>query len=258
MSFIRSTRLHQYKVGEAAYISINALLPIALLLLTNGFNSLYPALALVLLSKWRIIALRPRFWWMSIKANAVDLLFGISIAILLSMLHSPTPQLVAQVVVVLCYEVWLLYLKPRSDTLSVILQAGIAQFLALVVLFNLSADLNDFLVLLGCWVIGYSAARHVLGVYNEELIDLLSSFWALLLAQFGWLLYHWTLAYDIGLTIKIPQIALLILVLSFTLTRLYAAAKNDQLKDIAVRLSALFSVGLLLVIIIFSHWDVTI
>ncbi len=253
------SRLHkpQYKISEAAYVAINAMLPIAAFLLINSFSSFYPALALVLLSKWRIIALRPRFWWMSIKSNAVDILFGVSIVSLLYMLHGSS-MLLPEIIVALGYEAWLLYLKPRSDNLSVLAQAGISQFLALTVLFSLSTVLNDFIIIIGCWVIGYSAARHALGLYSEDLIDLLSSFWGLLTAQIGWLLFHWTISYDIGISVKIPQMALIMAVLSFATTRLYVAGKSNRLGDTAVRVSTIFSAVLLLVILVFSRWDVTI
>ena len=32
---------------------------------------------LVLLSKWRIVAVRPRYWWVNLKANLVDLIVGV-------------------------------------------------------------------------------------------------------------------------------------------------------------------------------------
>lgn len=257
MSFLKSSR-RQHKLGEVAYVIINALLPPALFLLTIGFNSPYPALLLVLLSKWRILALRPHFWWMSIKANAVDIMFGLSMVILLYMLHQPTQELGAQMAVVLAYEGWLLFLKPRSDTWSVLAQAGLAQFLALTVLFALSTSLNDFVVILGCWAIGYSAARHVLGLYSEEMVDLFSTIWALLIAQLGWLLWHWTIAYNVGLAIKVPQMALLALVLSFVASRLYIASKTNKLGDLGVRLSVALSAILATLILLLGPWSGTI
>lgn len=257
MEFLRS-RIRRGKVGEIAYLGINALLPFALLLLIRSFDSLYPALALVLLSKWRILALRPRFWWVSIKANAVDLMVGVSVVSLLSQLQTAQASIWLELFVVVGYGVWLLYLKHRSTQSAILLQAGIAQFLALTVLFSISTSINDFLVIIGCWVIGYAVARHVVSNYEEESIELLSCIWGLVLVQLGWLLFHWTNVYDIGLPIKIPQIALFGLVISFVAVRLYVAGKTERLTRTMLRATMLYSVALLVVILIFSRWDITI
>jgi hypothetical protein len=254
MELIRS-RIRRSKLGEIAYAGINALLPIALLLMIHGFDSPYPALLLVLLSKWRIFALRPRFWWINLKANAVDLLVGISVV---GLLYISMTSLLLQLIVAFGYGVWLLYLKHRSDASAIRLQAGIAQFLALTVLFSLSTVVIEPLVIAGCWVIGYSVARHLTSVYDEGYIELLSCLWGLFVAQIGWLLFHWTIAYDIGLPVKIPQIALILLVISFSVTRLYVAAKDGRLGTSLIRLTTIYSVVLLAIILLFSRWDVTI
>jgi hypothetical protein len=257
MEFLR-TRLRRGKLGEAAYLAINAVLPLAVLLLVNSFDSFYPALALVFLSKWRLLALRPRFWWLSLKANAVDLLVGASAVGLLWQLHVVAASVWLQLIVAILYAAWLLYLKPRSSHSAILLQAGIAQFVALTLLFSISAIVNDFVVVAGCWVIGYSAARHVLSNYEEESMELLSCLWGLLLVQLGWLLFHWTNTYDIGLPIKIPQIALLSLVISFAAARLYTAARANRLDSTVVRVTAIFSAVLVVVLLVFTRWDVTI
>ncbi len=36
------------------------------------------ALSIIVLSKWRMFAVRPRFWLANIRANAVDLIVGLS------------------------------------------------------------------------------------------------------------------------------------------------------------------------------------
>lgn len=254
MEFLRS-KIRRSKVGELAYIGINVLLPIVLLLLVRNFDSIYPALALVLLSKWRILALRPRFWWTNIKANAVDLLVGVSVV---GLLYLSMTSLPLQIAITLAYGGWLLYLKPRSDNRSIMLQAGVAQFLALTTLFSLSTVVDELVIIAGCWVIGYSVARHMLSNFEEDSTDLLSCVWGLLTAQLGWLLFHWTIAYDLSLPIKIPQIALIMLVLSFGVARLYSAAKHNRLSETAVRANAIFAAVLLIIILVFSRWNVTI
>lgn len=250
------------RVGELAYIVINALLPVALVLLVRNFDSPYPAVVLVLLGKWRVFALRPRFWLVNIRANLIDLLVGLSVVSLMYLAGASSRDISSvqfvQYTLAIGYGAWLLYLKPRSNMRAVLLQAGIAQFLALTVLFNLSVILSEPLVIILCWVIGYVAARHLMTDHEEEYIEFISAAWGLFLAELGWLLYHWTLVYDIGLPIKLPQISLLSLVISFTVVRLYAASKTGRLHDSAVRITAASSAILVLAILVFTRWTVTI
>lgn len=257
MGFLR-TRLHRNKVSNIAYALINGLLPVVLFALIVSFPVPYPALTLVLLSKWRILALRPRFWLASLKANAVDLLVGLSTVSLMYMLHTAKAPLVLELVLPIGYGVWLFYMKPRSDTNAIMAQAGIAQFLALTIIFSLSTIMSEWLVILGCWVVGYAVARHLLSNFEEELIEFISCLWGLILAQLGWLLYRWTVVFDIGLPIKLPQMALITLVVSFVVGQLYIASKTNRLTDTMVRMSAVFSAILLVIILLFSSWDVTI
>jgi len=249
------TGIRRTKVGELAYIAINAALPIVLLLLVMSFSSAWPALALVALSKWRVFALRPRFWWVNIKANLVDFLVGVSYVGLLYLSSGSFPIML---VLAVLYGVWLLYVKPRSDHASVMVQAGIAQFLGLVTLFSLSAIVNEFFIILGCFVIGYIAARHIVSNYEEEESEFISYGWGLVISQLGWLLYRWTNVYDLGLPFKIPQIALLVLVISMAAGKLYSAAKGHRLTMRVVRSTAILSAILIAFILVFARWDVTI
>lgn len=254
MEFLRS-RIRRTKLGEIGYLVINALLPIALLLLVRNFDSIYPALALVLLSKWRILALRPRFWWVNIKANAVDLMVGISVVGLMYLSMSSLPL---QIGLALAYAGWTLYLKHRSDPRAIVLQAGIAQFLAITLLFSASTVISELVVVGGCWIVGYAVARHVVSTFEEEYSEMLSCIWGLVFSQLGWLLYHWTVVYDLSMPIKIPQFALVALVLSFTASRLYVAAKSARLNETSIRTMMIFSAVLLTIILLFSRWDITI
>jgi hypothetical protein len=249
------TGIRRTKVGELAYIAINAALPIVLMLIVMNFSSAWPALALVVLSKWRVFALRPRFWWVNIKANFVDFLVSISyVGLLYLSIGSP----VVMLLLALAYGVWLLYVKPRSDHASIMVQAGIAQFVALTVLFSLSVIINEFFIILGCFAIGYIAARHVVTSYEEDHGEFISYVWGLVLSQLSWLLYRWTVTYDLQLPFRIPQIALLTLVISMAAGHLYSAAKAHHLSKSLVRSTAIFSAVLIAFILVFARWDVTI
>lgn len=242
------------RVSNAVYTAINVLLPVAVLLLVR-LDPPYLAFALVILSKWRILALRPRFWWTNIKANLADILVGVSAVALIYLASS---SFTIQVILALMYGVWLLVIKPRSSSHGVLLQAGIAQVVSLIALFNFSVLLPEIFVLLACWLIGYVAARHVVSNYEERYIELLASVWGLFLVELAWIMYRWTNVYNLGLPIKIPQIALIMLVIGFCAARMYNFSKSNRLSKQMLQGTVLFGGALLAVILFFSSWDVTV
>jgi len=254
MELLRS-KAARTRVSEIFYIVFNALLPVALLFLVRGFDPPYLAIALVLLSKWRIFALRPRFWWANIKANLVDMLVGVSVV---GLMYLASSELVVQLVIMLGYGAWLLAIKPRSGPHGIMVQAGTAQFLSLIVLFSFSTLFNEFVVVLACGLVGYVAARHMISNYEEPYVELWATLWALFVAELAWLLFRWTTVYNLGLPVVIPQIALIMLVVGFCVARLYHSAKEDRLSQSMLRGTLLFGTLLLAVILLFSPWDVTI
>lgn len=248
------TKATRTRLSEIVYYVLNGALPIVVLLLVRGFDPPYLALAIVLLSKWRIFALRPRFWWPNIKANMVDVLVGVSVV---GLLYLASADLILQLIITLLYGGWLIGIKPRSSPNGIMLQAGIAQFVSLLVLFHFSAVWNELFVVLGGWVIGYVAARHVVSNYEEPNVELWSALWGLLVSQVSWLMFHWTVVYNLGMPILVPQAALVMLVLGFSAARLYSMQQSEHLNASAIRGTTLFTVALIVVILLFSPWDAT-
>ncbi len=65
------------------YLGLLVLLPLIVFVLVRlGFVQL--AIIVVILSKWRMFAVRPRFWAANVRANSVDLLVGIPIVLFMS------------------------------------------------------------------------------------------------------------------------------------------------------------------------------
>lgn len=248
------TKATRTRLSEIVYYAFNAALPVVLLVLVRGFDPPYLAIALVLLSKWRIFALRPRFWWPNIKANMVDVLVGLSVV---GLLYLASTDFVLQIIIALLYGVWLVAIKPRSSMKGIMLQAGIAQFAALTVVFHFSTVWNELFIVAACWAIGYFAARHVVSNYEEPNVELWSAVWGLMSAEIGWLLFHWTVAYNLGMPILVPQVALVMLVLGFSAARLYGLQQAEKLNTSAIRGTALFTAALIAIILLFSPWDAT-
>jgi hypothetical protein len=76
--------------SRLAHVGLNILLALLVFVLVR-IDFVQLALAIILLSKWRMFAVRPRFWPANIRANSVDII--VSVSILLFMVHSATTWL---------------------------------------------------------------------------------------------------------------------------------------------------------------------
>jgi len=239
--------------SEIIYVALNAALAIAILGVVLAIESPYAAFLLVLLSKWRVLAVRPRYWFANLQSNLVDIIVGLSTVVLL---YAASGAFALQVVLTGLYIVWLLFVKPRSKRSFIAVQAGTATFLGVTALMSVSYNWPASLVVLLMWIIGYSAARHVLGSYEEAHISFYSLVWALVFAELGWLMYHWSFAYALpGMgNIQLPQGALITLAISFIVERAYASyEKHGSIHSNDMILPSLLSVSVILVLLIFFN-----
>lgn len=227
MEFLKHSR-RRTLLSEIAYITLNVGLALAVLLVILTTQSVLAALALVLLGKWRIFAVRPHFWATNLMANMIDIIVSVSYVALLSVASG---AIVAQVVLAALYIGWLVLLKPRSETRMVEFQAGVGVLFGVGALMQLSYGWLATPVVLLMWLIGFSAARHVLGAHKEAHSMLLALVWGLVFAEIGWLTYHWTYAYDLGATaggIQLSQAAVITTLLSFLAARVYKSYRHNQ------------------------------
>src|SRR5690606_36436165 len=110
MDFLKSSKRRSL-VSELIYIMLNIALAVAILAVVLAIESPLPAVALVLLSKWRVLAVRPRYWMAHIKANLVDIFVSLSVVVLL---YAASGAFWVQAGLTVAYIVWLLFIKPRS------------------------------------------------------------------------------------------------------------------------------------------------
>src|SRR5277367_2987247 len=139
------------------HLGLVSVLPIAVFVLVV-LNFVQLALSIVVLSKWRMIAVKPRFWAANIRANAVDLMVGLSLV--LFMVHASSLWL--QLVWTALYAIWLVAIKPGSGVLTVMGQAFIGQFAALSALYLVWADGPAYGLTFLSGVFCFMAARHFL------------------------------------------------------------------------------------------------
>lgn len=254
MELIKSLKRRSF-LSDSIYIVLNIALAGTLLLLVQLFEPPYLAIVVLLLSKWRIFAVRPRFWFAHVQSNLVDILVGVSYVMLL---YLASGAVALQLMLLALFIAWLLMLKPRSKRQDMVWQAGIAQFAATVALASFSYALPSSVFVLGMWVISYAAARHALSAYDEEQVTLLSIAYAFLLAELSWFYYHWMVAYQLTANLAVPQLAITAFLLSFTAMRLYDVYHRKgriRLKD--ARLPLLFMAGVLAVLFArFTPWNI--
>jgi hypothetical protein len=205
--------------SRLAHVGSNILLALVVFVLVRiDFTQL--ALALILISKWRMFAVRPRFWPTNIRANAVDIIVSISLLVFMVQSDSQFVQLIWAAV----YAVWLLVIKPASGPLMVSIQAMMGLLFGLSAVFVEWGDGALYWLVFTCAVVCYLAARHFFDSFDEPYAKLLSYLWAYFAAALVWVLGHWLLFYG-----AIAQPTLLLVALGYGLAALYYLDHHDKL-----------------------------
>ncbi len=253
MEFLRVVKRRSL-LSEVIYILLNLALAFAVLIVTWATGSPWLALALVLLSKWRVLAVRPRYWFAHIEANMVDMIvsFGLVLLIYLAGQTSTSYTVVVQIVLAIVYAGWLVFLKPRTRRVIVAIQAGAAIVVGSMALFSLTYEWPSTLVVLGMWVIGYASARHVLVSHSDTDARLLSLIWGFVSAEIGWLAFHWTIAYSLPFAagLKLPQVTLIILGISFLAERVYSSyVKHGTIRSADIAMPMLLTLGIIMILL---------
>lgn len=258
MELLKLVRRRSF-LSEVVYTVLNVALAVALVMVMYFTESVWLGMLLVLLGKWRILAVRPRYWYANFLSNLVDIIVSISLVFILLSISganlSGTQELIVYTVATLLYVGWLLWIKPRSKRSFVVVQAGTAVFLGTWALFTISFNWPVSLVVLGMWVIGYSAARHVLSSYDDETHSLLLGLiWGFILAQIGWVSYHWAIAYNLPFVpgLLVPQVAIIVSLLGFLAYKVYDSFYHHQkirTNDILLPLLLTLSVIAVLVLV---------
>ncbi|HUD06986.1 MAG TPA: hypothetical protein VMR34_03805 [Candidatus Saccharimonadales bacterium] len=235
------------KVGFSylLHLALNALLPILVFIFVR-INFAQIALALILLSKWRMFAVRPRYWLANIRTNGVDIIVGLSI--LVFMLH--TGSAFWQLVWAIVYMLWLVVLKPGSDTLRVAAQAIVCQSLGLVAVFIWLSPSPNYQIIIATWVVCYLSARHFFTIFEERFTSLYSHTWGYFAAALSWILAHWLLYYG-----ALSQPMVLLTIIGAGVGALYYLEHNEVLSSGLKRQIILVTAAAVIVVLVFSNWS---
>lgn len=241
-----------FDFGDVIHVGVNLAFVVVLFLMVRYWNLAILAAVLVILSKWRVLAVQPRFWLPNIKANLVDIIVGLSTVMLIYQSLSDRWAIAWAVL----YGVWLLYLKPRTSDLAVGVQALWALLIGLSTVFVTTGLLDySFVGILAVWVIAWAVARHFLGNYEEPHYKTLSLVWAFLVTQLAWIGFHWVSYYRIS-SLRVSNVALLAVVLAGTLGSIYHSYRSEKLHKSTVVENLVFGGALLAIILATSSWRV--
>lgn len=252
MSRFSATKLLPFKLKPAAGISqslhlgLLVLLPLVMFVLVRlGDTFIKLAYAVIILSKWRMFSVRPRFWPAIIRANSVDIIIGLSVVVFMN--HSSSQWL--QLVSAALYGVWLVYLKPKATMFMTAFQAAIGQFCGLMAVYLVWSSQPLYVLVLATGAVCTLSARHFFDTFDEPYAKLLSYFWGYIGAALAWLLGHWLLFYGV-----IAQPTLILTVLGYGLAGLYYFDHNERLSMAVKRQFVFFIIAILLIILTFSDW----
>ena len=233
-----------YGYSKILHLLLNFLLPIVLLILIR-LNFFQLAVVLVILSKWRMVALKPRFWAANIRANSIDLIFGLSMVIFMAQ----SANIYYQAGWVLIYATWLIFIKPSTDLLMVSLQAFMSQLVGLSAIYLIWVNGPLYVLVFLTGVICYLAAHHFFDNYNEPYAKLLSYSWAYFGASLGWLLGHWLIYYKV-----LSQPVLILSILGYGLSMIYYLDHRNKLKRI-YKNEIIFTLIIIIgIVILFFNW----
>lgn len=230
--------------SHVLHIALNVALPVlAYILVRTDFATI--AVLLILLSKWRMFAVQSRYWVANLIANGVDIMVGVSLVLFMA----STAVVWWQLLWAVLYGLWLVWLKPRSDVLSVSAQAMIGQLLGLSVVYLKFGDLSLMVLVAGSWLVSYLAARHFLTSFEEAHSALLAHVWAYFSASLAFILGHWLLFYG-----SLAQVVLLISAIGYGLAAMYYLEARERLTTLLQRQLLAIMLVVVLIVLVLSDW----
>ena len=211
--------------SNLVHIFLNLLLGVGTVLITVLSGSPALGILLVLVSKWRVFAVRARYFFLNLKSNLVDFIVGLSVVLLTYYVGGAFLPVVF--ILAIFYSVWLLFIKPLSSEEAALTQSLIAVFMGMSAVTFLSVNLNPLANVLLAFLVGYSASRHVLAQGNDRDFTLTTLVCGLIFAEVAWLCNDWSIIYTFGASgIRIPQVAIILTIFAFV----YNYARQAMIK----------------------------
>ena len=238
-------------ISSILHVILNILLGVGSIAITVVTGSWIIGFILVALSKWRVFAVRSRYLYTNILSNLVDFIVGASFVVIAYC--SGTTFLPIHAVLAIGYTVWLVIIKPMSSTLAAEAQSLIAVFLGSTAATMLYASSNSIFLVVACYIIGFSASRHILVQSDTDDFTLTTIACGLLSAEIGWICSNWLIVYTFGNTgILVPQLAIILTLASFVTNRVFknSIEHNGKIRLSEIAAPVIFSVLIVAIIVI--------
>jgi hypothetical protein len=174
--------------SKIVYIALNIALVASIAISLIVFSSIWLAISLLVLSKWRVFAVKPRFWWANMQSNAVDFIVGLGYIVYLSQI-------------------------PLGSYIS---QGIAAMYMGVSSLLIIGSDWPQFLVLGPSILVCFIAQRHILAAHDIENVNYYAALGAMISGEVMWVLGHWVVSYNLplkGLYLVQPAIILVLLMI---------------------------------------------
>ena len=211
--------------SNAVHILLNILLGMGAVLITVFSANPAIGIVLVVMSKWRVFAVRRRYLLINIKSNLVDFIVGLSVVIL--SYYAGSSLMPVHIILMAAYVICLTVIKPMSSESATLAQSLIAVFLGISASTIMTANLDPTVAVLLAFLIGYAASRHVLVQTESDNFVLTTMACGLVFAEIAWLCHSWEIIYSFSNTgIKIPQAAIILTIFAFV----YNYARQAMIK----------------------------
>ncbi len=247
-------RKSRNRISSILHVFLNILLGASSIIITVLSGSWVIGMILVFLSKWRIFAVRPRFWFLNLKSNLVDLITGASFVLIAYCYGGEI--LPIHFILAALYVLWLVLFKPLTSETGTIIQSLFAVFFGTTAAILLTSQLDPIVLVLIEFIVGYSASRHLLAQKSEGNFTMLTLVFGLLFSEMALLSSAWSILYPVKLIsatgIQIPQLSLVLTIASFSFFKIYYSIEKHDGKisrsDIAA--PAIFGILTIAIIII--------
>ena len=214
-------------ISSILHMVLNILLAVTSIAVTVLTGSWIIGLGLVLLSKWRVLAVRPRYWVVNLLSNLTDFIVGASFVFIAYC--SGTIWLPIHFVLMAGYIIWLVILKPRSSELAAEIQSLTAVFLGTTATVMLFASSNAAFMTFFCFLVVFSASRHILVQSDENEFGLLTFGSGLIAGEIAWLSNSWLIVYTFGTTgIIVPQLSVILTIFTFISNRVFKSGMQHN------------------------------
>ncbi len=231
--------------GKVFHFFLKIILPLLVFILIR-LDFIQLAFIVVILSKWRMFAVKPRFWLVNLLSNSIDIVVGLSLVYFMTY---ASPNVYWQLLWTVSYVAWLVLIKPSENILLVSLQAFIGQFLGLTALYLIWSDGPIWGLTVITALICYVSARHFLNSFDEPYDNLIIFFWTYVGATLAWLTSHWLIYYKV-----FSQPVMLLSILGYGLAVVYYLDHYKKLKKFSKwEITGVFILSLI-IIIFYSNW----